>query len=82
VPHLGALELQQIYVLSPWHGSGIAEVLMNWVLDTARADGAPEVYLTVFDHNVRAKRFYGRHGFCEVGHCTFRPGARANDDRI
>lgn len=78
----GALELQQIYVLADWHGSGVAERLMQWGLAEARASGAPEVYLTVFDHNQRAKRFYTRHGFEEVGNCTFQLGDRIDDDRI
>ena len=81
-PRPGAMELQQIYVLSPWHGTGVAERLMAWSLATARAQGAPEIYLTVFDHNERAKRFYARHGFADVGHCTFQLGERIDDDRI
>ncbi|WP_158943214.1 GNAT family N-acetyltransferase [Granulicella sp. S190] len=81
-PQPGAVELQQIYVLSRWQGQGVAERLMNWALDTARADGASEIYLTVFDHNARAKRFYSRHGFSEVGRCTFRLGDRVDDDRV
>jgi ribosomal protein S18 acetylase RimI-like enzyme len=55
---------------------------MEWGLATARAQGAPEIYLTVFDHNERAKRFYARHGFEEVGRCTFQLGERVDDDRI
>lgn len=78
----GALELQQIYVLADWHGSGVAERLMQWGLSEARAAGATELYLTVFDHNERAKRFYTRHGFEEVGRCTFQLGDRIDDDRI
>jgi diamine N-acetyltransferase len=81
-PLPGALELQQIYVLASWHGRGVAESLMQWALATARAENAPEVYLTVFDHNARAKRFYARHGFSEVGRCTFRLGERVDDDRV
>jgi diamine N-acetyltransferase len=81
-PQPGAMELQQIYVLAPWHGKGIAENLMHWALETARVGGAPEIYLTVFDHNARAKRFYMRHGFAEVGHCTFQLGDRIDDDRV
>ncbi len=81
-PQSGAMELQQIYVLKPWHGRGVAEELIGWAIDTARAEGAPEIYLTVFDHNERAKRFYARHGFSEVGHCTFRLGDRVDDDRV
>ena len=30
----------------------------------------------------RAKRFYARYGFKEVGRCTFQPGDRVDDDRI
>jgi diamine N-acetyltransferase len=81
-PLPGALELRQIYVLAPWHGRGVAESLMHWALATGRAGGAPEIYLTVFDHNARAKRFYSRHGFVEVGHCTFTLGDRVDDDRV
>jgi ribosomal protein S18 acetylase RimI-like enzyme len=81
-PLPGALELQQIYVLSGWHGLGVADRLMGWALATAASDRAPEVYLTVFDHNERAKRFYRRYGFAEVGRCTFALGDRIDDDRI
>ncbi len=78
----GSLELQQLYVLSPWQGTGVAAHLMEWALGAALADGSPEVYLTVFDHNERAKRFYRRYGFGEVGHCTFTLGDRVDDDRV
>lgn len=81
-PRTGALELQQLYLLRDWHGSGVAARLMQWALDTAAGSGAPEIYLTVFDHNVRAKRFYRRYGFAEVGHCTFTMGERVDDDRV
>lgn len=81
-PQVGAMELQQIYVLANWHGQGIAEALMRWAIGTARAQGAPELYLTVFDHNLRARRFYARHGFAEVGRCEFRLGGKAYDDRV
>lgn len=78
----GALELRQIYVLARWQGAGVAPALMEWALARARARGAPELYLTVFDHNHRAKRFYARYGFGESGRCTFRMGSRIDDDRI
>jgi GNAT superfamily N-acetyltransferase len=81
-PNKGAVELQQIYVLREWQGHGIAERLMQWALERARTLAAPEIYLTVFDHNERAKRFYSRYGFTEVGHCTFQLGNRIDDDRI
>ena len=79
-PLPGAVELQQLYVLRDWHGRGVADLLMQWAL--AQAQDAPEVYLTVFDHNERAKSFYRRYGFVEVGRCTFTLGDRVDDDRV
>ncbi|MDQ2877685.1 MAG: GNAT family N-acetyltransferase [Pseudomonadota bacterium] len=81
-PDPGALEMQQLYVAHEWHGMGVANRLAEWALETARADGASEIYLTVFDHNDRAKRFYARYGFVEIGHCTFQLGDRIDDDRV
>ena len=81
-PKKGAMELQQIYVSRQWHATGVADRLMDWALAQAEELGAPEIYLTVFDHNERAKRFYQRYGFSEVGHCTFTLGNRVDDDRV
>lgn len=81
-PKPGALELRQIYVSSPWQGTGVAESLMRWALDRARTRRAPEIYLTVFDDNHRAKSFYARHAFVDVGGCLFRCGSNSEDDRI
>jgi len=81
-PKPRAMELQQIYVLPQWHGKGVAEELMRWSIHRAVQQSAPELYLTVFDHNERAKRFYARHGFREVGRCTFTLGGEDYDDRI
>jgi GNAT superfamily N-acetyltransferase len=81
-PKPNALELRQIYVLREWHGKGVADALMEWAIGLARSHDAPEIYLTVFDHNERAKRFYSRYAFSEVGHCTFTLGDRIDDDRI
>jgi GNAT superfamily N-acetyltransferase len=81
-PLPGSAELQQIYVAAPWQGCGAGDRLMQWALDTAQEQEAPEIYLTVFDHNERAKRLYSKYGFAEVGRCTFVIGERVDDDRI
>lgn len=77
-----ALELRQLYVATPWHGAGIAPVLMDWVLAQARGRGARALYLTVFTGNVRARRFYARYGFEEVGPYAFMVGNQADEDLI
>ena len=81
-PAPGSFELQQIYLLSAWHGTGVADELVEWAVGTASALSATELYLTVFEHNERAKRFYTRHGFEDVGQCTVQLGDRIDDDRI
>jgi diamine N-acetyltransferase len=77
-----AVELRQLYLLTPWHGTGIAPVLMDWVLAEARGRGARELFLTVFTENHRARRFYARYGFEAVGPYTFMVGTHADEDII
>lgn len=77
-----AAELRQLYVLGRWHGSGIAQALMDWVVAEARARGAESLYLSVFTENRRARSFYARHGFEEVGPYVFMVGSHADEDVI
>jgi GNAT superfamily N-acetyltransferase len=79
-PAPGAMELRQLYIYKPWQGLGIADVLTEWAKDTARARGAPELWLSVFTENPRARRFYARHGFEEVAPYHFMVGDQADED--
>ena len=76
------IELRQFYVLEPWHGSGAAREMMEWVLAEARRRGAEEIYLSVFIDNHRARRFYDRYGFEPVGRYDFMVGNHADEDII
>ena len=76
------LELRQLYVASPWHGSGIAAALMDWTIGEARSRGARHLYLSVYTENHRAQRFYRRYGFDEVGPYKFMVGSQADEDVI
>ena len=77
-----ATELRQLYVEAPWHGSGVAATLLDWAVATARAQGAADLWLSVFVDNPRARRFYARAGFVEVMPYTFWVGDHADDDII
>jgi len=77
-----AIELYQFYVLGPWQGQGVAPALMEWVLDHSRRQGSTEVILSVYVDNHRARRFYQRYGFEEIGRYEFRVGETIDDDRI
>lgn len=78
----GAAELHQLYVLKDWHGQGVAAGLMDWAMETARADGAAHLVLSVFSENHRAQRFYARYGLSEIGAHGFQVGEQIDDDRI
>lgn len=76
------IELRQFYILKPWHGSGAAQELMEWVLAEARRRGGEELYLSVFIDNHRARRFYERYGFEPVGRYAFMVGSHADEDIV
>ncbi|MFM6852735.1 MAG: N-acetyltransferase family protein [Sphingopyxis sp.] len=75
-------ELHQLYLLDSAKGSGVAQRLMAWGMDEARGHGARALYLSVFSENIRAQRFYARHGFVEIGKNPFRVGSTVDDDRV
>lgn len=75
-------ELRQLYVLAPFHGSGIAGSLTDWLFAEARARGVQDLYLSVFTQNPRAQAFYRRYGFYEVGRYAFMVGDHADEDLV
>lgn len=76
------LELYQLYLGAEWHGKGIAHALMDWTIAEARRRGAAHLQLSVYVDNHRARRFYDKFGFEEVGKYLFMVGNHADDDRI
>ncbi len=77
-----ALQLSQLYVAADHHGRGVAQGLMAWTLDTARARGAIALFLTVWEANARAIRFYDRYGFIHVADYAFRVGEQVDRDLV
>ena len=55
---------------------------MDWAIAEARQRGGRYVTLTVYIDNHRARRFYEKYGFEEVGKYVFMVGNHADDDRI
>jgi diamine N-acetyltransferase len=76
------LELWRFYVAAPWHGRGIAHALMQGVEMEARAREAQTLWLGVWERNERAKSFYRKCGFRDVGSQVFVLGTDAQTDRI
>ncbi len=76
------MELWRLYVAQEWHGRGVALVLMNAVDTEVRKRGARTLWLGVWERNARAKAFYGKYGFTDVGAHTFMLGTDKQVDRI
>ena len=76
------VELKRLYVARPWHGRGIAHVLMDAVLAAARARGGETLWLGVWERNPRAIAFYRKYGFEHVGEQTFQLGSDKQTDWI
>ncbi len=62
-----ALELKRIYVDKAFHGKGIAQMLIQFAENYAKENSYEVLWLGVWEHNLRAKRFYEKSGFTDTG---------------
>jgi GNAT superfamily N-acetyltransferase len=76
------VELKRFYVDKPWQGKGLASRLMEAVLEYARTRDARELWLGVWERNVRAQAFYRKQGFREVGTQIFVVGNDPQTDLV
>lgn len=75
-----ALELRQLYLRQSAQGLGLGDALMGWAIAEAQARGARLMYLSVYSDNLRAQRFYRRHGFQHGGEYRFMVGEQADHE--
>jgi len=76
------LELWRFYVAQPWHGRGVAQALMERVTAEAVERGASMLWLGVWERNERARAFYRKCGFTDIGSHVFMVGSDPQTDRI
>jgi GNAT superfamily N-acetyltransferase len=79
---LPTAELSKMYVLPEKHSTGTAAALMEAAVDRAPAMSARSLWLGVNQENVRAQRFYAKHGFVINGTKTFQLGAVVENDYV
>ncbi len=70
----GRVELVRFYMEERAIGTGAAHRLMEETLDLARSLGYQDVYLGVWEKNIRAQRFYEKWGFAKVAEKVFMVG--------
>lgn len=78
----GSLELYRLYVDEGMKGAGVAQTLMQDCIEWVRRSGGPALYLSVWENNHRAQRFYKRYGFEHLGEHKFMVGRVADRDFI
>jgi ribosomal protein S18 acetylase RimI-like enzyme len=76
------IELLRFYVDRPWHGLGLARDLLRAVDGEAARRGAATIWLAVWERNERAKAFYRKCGFVDVGTKVFMLGNDPQCDRV
>ena len=75
-------EVKRFYVDHPWHGRGIAQLLMESLLRAASTLRADTLWLGVWERNTRAIAFYRKHGFEHVGEHGFVLGTQQQTDWV
>jgi len=76
------MEVVRFYTRATWYGRGLAARLMDGALAAARAADHDEVWLQVWEHNQRARRFYEKSGFVARGRNPFRFGDVWEEDIV
>ncbi|MEO6232010.1 MAG: GNAT family N-acetyltransferase [Ferruginibacter sp.] len=69
-PHMKqwkALELKRIYINKVHHGKGVAQTLMSLFMNYAIENKYQVVWLGVWEHNMRAQKFYEKYDFVDSG---------------
>jgi ribosomal protein S18 acetylase RimI-like enzyme len=78
----GNVELARFYVDRRWHGRGVAQSLMDAVLNAARTLGGTTLWLGVWERNPRGIAFYRKCGFTDIGAHEFVVGTDVQTDRV
>ena len=68
------LEIERIYVLKEFHEKSVGQLLYNQSIKIARQKNMDYVWLGVWEHNLRAQKFYEKYGFKAHGERFFEAG--------
>lgn len=67
----GAVELTRLYVHERFTGGGVGTALLRRAEARAARNGAPALWLTAWAGNHRARAFYARRGYDDLGATTY-----------
>ena len=82
VKTLNTIELQRIYILQQIYGRGVGEQLLARCLDEAARKNRDTLWLSVWEENLRAQKFYAKHNFEFVGNISFPYGSQVGTNLV
>ena len=74
------IELVRLYAAKEWLGGGVGAALMQACIDEVKRRGYGTLWLGVWEHNSRARAFYRKWNFREVGTHIFWLGSDEQTD--
>ena len=77
-----SLEIERFYILGDFQGQGLGKILMEKAIDVANEKNKAYVWLGVWEHNEKAKRFYKKEGFYKIGEHSFFMGVDEQTDYL
>ncbi len=77
-----SLEIERFYILGDFQGKGLGKTLMKKAIDIANEKNKSYVWLGVWEHNEKAKRFYNKQGFYKIGEHSFFMGDDEQTDYL
>lgn len=80
--NLHVIEIARLYVVPEYIGNKIGKGLMERAISIAKKRNADCLWLGVWEHNDRARRFYARWGFEEFGSHVFQLGDDQQKDLL
>lgn len=75
-------KITRIYTKKKFYGSGLSSILFQKLLQLATEAACEGVWLTVWEKNIRAHRFYEKNGLKIIGNETFQVGSVTNHDFV
>jgi ribosomal protein S18 acetylase RimI-like enzyme len=69
------IELQRIYILQKVLERGFGKQLLRHCFEMAAQKGYQSVWLSVWEHNLHAQRFYEKQGFVHIGKMPYPYGS-------
>ena len=82
VPDHAGMELATLYVQAPFLGRGVGPSLLAAAEAWAHERTAAGLWLTVNAHNARARAFYARRGYVQVGIDHFELGGERHENLV